>query len=220
MNWSSVSALGRSRPGKALLPLGAALIAAVSCTVRGEADLRLAIQPFGSLDRDVIECVRTGIAGAYRLEITILPPVGLPAAAYYPSNARYLAEKLLAYLGSERYGSYDKVLGLTGRDISTTKGNIADWGIFGLGSMGGQACVVSTFRLARGASRGLFHRRLVKVVNHELGHTFGLPHCPVDRCLMGDARGTIVTVDRETGALCDQCREKMRKLNVCRSCDR
>lgn len=80
--------------------------------------------------------------------------------------------------------------------------------------------MVSTFRLTRGASRDLFYRRLIKVVNHELGHTFGLPHCPNERCLMGDAKGTIVTVDRETGALCDQCRETLRPLNVCRSCDR
>jgi archaemetzincin len=210
--------MSRSRLAGRLPLLVAALIAASGCATRGETVLRLAIQPFGSLEQDVIERVRRGVTGAYRLEITILPPAELPAAAYYRPNARYRAEKLLAYLGSERYGSYDKVLGLTDRDISTTKGNIDDWGIFGLGSMGGKACVVSTFRLGRGASRGLFYRRLVKVVNHELGHTFGLPHCPVDRCLMGDAQGTIVTVDRETGALCGQCKEKMRALNVCRSC--
>ncbi len=53
--------------------------------------------------------------------------------------------------------------------------------------------------------------RLVKVVNHELGHTLGLPHCPSAGCLMEDAKGTIVTVDNETGAFCDGCKKKLRK---------
>ena len=106
-----------------------------------------------------------------------------------------------------------KVIGLTRCDISTSKGKIKDWGIFGLGTVGGRTCVVSTFRLRRGkVSYRYFIGRLVKVANHELGHTFGLWHCPNHGCLMEDAKGTIKTVDRETGAFCSECRERLKDV--------
>ena len=196
------------RPIPALL-LAAAICAALFCLSCGERPVRLAIQPFGKIDREAVDRAKAGLAGVYRARITVLPAVDLPASAWYPATARYRADRLLDFLGGDRYDDYDRVLGLTDRDISTTKGGIQDWGIFGLGSLGGKACVVSTFRLGRGASRDLFNQRFIKVVIHEVGHTFGLPHCPVNRCLMEDAKGTIVTVDRETGKFCDSCRKRL-----------
>lgn len=74
------------------------------------------------------------------------------------------------------------------------------------------SCVVSTFRLRKNVSREKLTERLVKVVNHELGHTFGFPHCPTSRCLMQDAKGTIKTVDNETGRFCPACRERWDRL--------
>jgi archaemetzincin len=105
---------------------------------------------------------------------------------------------------------FTKVIGLTVRDISTTKDDIEDWGIFGLGGLGGRACVVSTFRLRAGkATDPVFQTRLVKVVNHELGHTFGLDHCPVTGCFMQDAGGRIATVDGESGKPCAACAARL-----------
>ena len=68
-----------------------------------------------------------------------------------------------------------KIVGLTSKDISFTKGEVYDWGIFGLGSLDGKACVISTFRLGAGkADNALKMQRLIKFINHEVGHTFGL----------------------------------------------
>ena len=90
------------------------------------------------------------------------------------------------------------------------KGEYDDWGIFGQGWLGGRACVVSTYRLGRGkVSEDLFRERFVKVVNHEIGHTFGLDHCPTQGYLMADAEGTIKTVDQEAGGLCQGCRQRL-----------
>jgi archaemetzincin len=73
--------------------------------------------------------------------------------------------------------------------------------------------VVSSFRLhKRSATPDLFKARLVKVVNHELGHTFGLDHCTTPGCLMEDAAGSIKTVDRETGDFCADCRARLGAL--------
>jgi archaemetzincin len=108
-------------------------------------------------------------------------------------------------------GEFDKVVGLTEKDISTAKNGVDNWGIMGLGYLDGRPCVVSTFRLNlhKDASSVLVMARLVKVVNHELGHTLGLDHCPNAGCLMEDAKGTIKTVDNEPGGFCPSCLEKL-----------
>src|SRR5579859_2838424 len=108
----------------------------------------------------------------------------LPAMAWYPDRGRYRADSLIRYLG--RFGSADTILlGLTNKDISTTKGQIQDWGIMGLGYCPGTACVVSTFRLSPKDRDSQFY----KVAMHELGHTQGLPHCMDTTCFMRDAEG-------------------------------
>ena len=114
----------------------------------------------------------------------IRKPLLLPSIAYYPSRDRYRADSLIRYLS--RFGSTDTILvGLTDKDISTTKGQIRDWGVMGLGYCPGNACVISTYRLSKADLDSQFY----KVVIHELGHTLGLPHCKDTTCFMRDAEG-------------------------------
>ena len=134
----------------------------------------------------------------------------MPQTAYYPPRERYKAAKLLDSLELGIEKRFTKFVGVTARDISTSKDDIDDWGIFGLGRMGGRSCVVSTYRLRAGTpTEPVFQARLVKVVNHELGHTFGLDHCPAVGCLMQDAGGKIATVDGESGIPCAACAARL-----------
>jgi hypothetical protein len=78
----------------------------------------------------------------------------------------FLAERLLAELGRISDLSALRILGLTSVDISTTKGNVEDWGILGLASLDGRVGVLSSFR----------GRRLAKnkqQIAHCLGKTRG-----------------------------------------------
>jgi len=170
----------------------------------------VAIQPLGMVKAGDIAWVRAGIEALYAVKVEILPEKPLPTTAFYPPRERYKADKLLDFLSTESPAEFTKVVGLTAEDISTSKGEIADWGIFGLGQLGGRACVVSTFRLRAGkVATRTFQARLVKVVNHEFGHTFGLDHCPAAGCFMQDVGGKIATGDGESGKPCADCAARL-----------
>lgn len=166
--------------------------------------LSVVTQPMGSVTDDQLEAVRRAIEELYGARATVVTPIPIPDEAYYPPRQRYRAERLLDVLGM-MHPEADKVLGITAKDISTTKGEHEDWGIFGLARMPGRAAVVSTFRLrARGASETTALQRLATVAQHEVGHTLGLRHCPERGCILEDAKGSVATVDRASG-LCDAC---------------
>lgn len=111
----------------------------------------------------------------------------------------YKADTLISFL-SETAPRGHISIGLTNRDISTTNGEIDDWGVIGLSFIPGNACVVSTFRL----NKSNLSDQLFKVAIHELGHTQGLDHCGNKTCYMMDAEGKNTT-DQEK-EFCPKCK--------------
>ncbi len=116
--------------------------------------------------------------------VYLLPKKDLPRSAYSKQYGRYRADSLLRII-DRATATNCKTIALTSVDISTTKKDKADFGVMGLGYTPGKACVVSTFRL----NKRYMLNQLYKVAIHELGHTFGLPHCPINTCYMRDAKG-------------------------------
>jgi archaemetzincin len=133
----------------------------------------------------------------------------LPESAYYAPRKRHRAEKILDYL-EDRYSAYDRVLGITESDISVTKGESADWGVFGFARIHGKAAVISTYRLKLdGPSSERLKSRVYKVALHEFGHLSGLNHCTESStCPMQDAKGKVSTIDSSQDSLCGSCMKK------------
>jgi archaemetzincin len=161
--------------------------------------------------------VAAALSTFYDVTVSVAPSVALPQRAYYRPRGRYRAEILLEVLAELAPAGAQRVLGLTSVDISTSKPPHEDWGILGLASVGGQACVLSSFRCQRRAKNSAHAvERLAKTAVHELGHTFGLDHCPNRGCLMEDGGGSVLTTDRETD-LCPQCRAKLTESHKLRA---
>jgi archaemetzincin len=195
---------------RAFLLAASALALVRTSPARASAPRKVYIQPLGAaLPAADSDLVRRALLAFYRIELSTLVMSALPRAAFYAKRRRYRAEKLLDFLDTRRPDDGFRILGLTAVDISTTKPPYEDWGILGLATLDGGACVLSSFRCKRGAKNPEHARiRLGKTAVHEIGHTFGLPHCPTYGCLMEDARGKVATTDREYD-LCPKCRQRL-----------
>lgn len=179
----------------------------------------LALLPFEDVDQQAIDTVEGAIEHAYGWEVTVMPSADLPQSAWYKPRKRHRAEKILDHLHTLVPEGADGIMGLTRKDISTTKGDVVDWGICGLAESPGIASVVSTFRIKKKLGKGTaqkkkkkYLRRLVDLATHEFGHTLGLPHCPTTGCVMEDAKGTVLTFNHSTGELCESCAKKLDQL--------
>jgi len=179
--------------------------------------LHIAVQPFGDFDAVLTDSMQATIERVYNCKVSVLPSMPLPESAFINvKSPRYRADTIIAFLRRTIPDSFDHVIGLTHKDISTTKKDAsgkmkepaykyADWGILGLGYRPGQSCVVSTFRM-KATSKAKEIDRFKKVCMHELGHNFGLPHCTADAtCVMRDAAETVKTVDEVKLKLCASC---------------
>lgn len=78
--------------------------------------------------------------------------------------------------------------------------------VFGIAQPSGKACVISLFRLHLDADEEHFRGRALKEPMHELGHTFGLGHCPDPGCVMWFSY-TLEETDCKGAAYCPRCRE-------------
>jgi archaemetzincin len=191
------------------LLLGVVLLGA-SLAFAADAPLRVvAIIPLGPVKQEYLERVAQEIQARMDVEVRIEPQRELPAEAFYKPRKRWRAEKLLEALDVNPPAGVWKVMGVTEAEISTTKGDIADWGIAGLGNIGGQSCVVSAFIYKKHSrSKKVLLRRLGDLAVHELGHTLGFPHCEEKGCVMADAKGKAVkSADTSSGQYCAQCLE-------------
>ena len=161
-------------------------------------DVTILVQPFADFPPSELTYVVKQLKKTYS-KVIIKKSIEFPKNSLNQSKTRHRADSLIEFLSKNTKAGY-LTIGLTTKDISSTKGNIPDWGIMGLGYCPGKSCIASSFRL-KGKNK---LEKLFKVAIHELGHTEGLPHCAIKTCLMRDAKGKD-RIDEEKG-FCPKCR--------------
>ncbi|MDV6167043.1 zinc-dependent metalloprotease family protein [Flavobacterium sp. DG1-102-2] len=181
-------------------------------------DTAVAIQPYNVMESDKTDNIKKAIVEYYGVSVIILPQRKLYKEAFINiKSPRYRADSIIKFQEHSLPDGADYILGLTEIDISTTKHNsdgsvkspkwrYNDFGIMGLAYCPGKSCIVSGFRLKH-KNEELYFNRFKKVVIHELGHNFGLPHCPDKKCVMTDAVESIKTIDNAKPELCVKCKK-------------
>jgi len=161
------------------------------------------ILPLGNVSKEVIQDVSSGLSSFYHKEIIIEKAVPLENSLLAKSGKRYSAERIL-----KKFKNSNITLVITEKDIVSKKGNVDEFGIFGLGNQPGKTCVISPFRPRWNSTPQLLKERLQKISIHEIGHNLGLDHCTKNsKCLMCSAKGTIKQVDQEEMFFCEYCRK-------------
>jgi archaemetzincin len=178
------------------------------------------IQPYGAFPKQQVTLMAEVIDSFYNVRTVILPHKELYKQAYVNiKSPRYRADSIIRIQKRNLPDSLDFVVGLTVKDISTTKressgevikpaSKYTDWGVMGLGFCPGKSCIISTFRLHHKNPKVRLER-LTKITIHELGHNLGLPHCKNKKCVMTDAVESIATIDNESLSLCEDCRQEI-----------
>ncbi len=165
----------------------------------------LALVPLEPVDLQILQPLSEAIAEFLYLPVQILPPKPLPPQYYHLPRNQYHSTGLLEYLLKEDQAEPFRLLGITGMDLYIPIFTF----VFGEAQLDGKAAIISTFRPRGGAggvkpSRDLLLSRLLKLSLHELGHTFALPHCRQDGCLMGFA-SNLEKLDQKRIGLCKYC---------------
>ncbi len=137
-----------------------------------------------------------------------------PEKFYDPKRGQYLSTGVLKELLRALPQDAMKAVGIVPFDIFIPVLTF----VFGEAQLNGKVAVVSTARLDQSfyglpANRPLLQRRLIKEINHELGHTFGLLHCRQRSCVMSFAN-SVVDVDRKSSAFCGECRDALETARV------
>lgn len=169
--------------------------------------------PLGPVEPGLLEVARVAIEARVDAAVRVAEPRALPERAFYVPRRRWRAERILDALEAEAPDGAWRVVGVTEAEISTTKGQILDWGIAGLGSIDGRACVLSSYLYKKHSrTRAALERRFADIVVHEFGHTLGLDHCEVSGCVMANAKGKAIrSADRSAGEYCLRCRARVER---------
>ena len=203
-----------------ILSITILLLSSLSCTNKINSDTVVLLKQYNGLPKAELDTAKLCIEKFYGLNVQVDLNKEIYKDAYVTiKSPRYRADKIINFQKAELNDSIDFVLGLTNKDISTTKrdkdGNIKkpvykyeDWGIMGLAYCPGNSGIVSTFRI-KSPNRKIYFTRFKKILVHEFGHNLGLPHCEDKKCVMTDAVESVKTIDNANLALCEKCKSKL-----------
>jgi archaemetzincin len=165
----------------------------------------ISLMPVGRIDRALLEPLAEGLTQRLRVACSIQPD-GLEAEfALNPLRRQYHSTEILKKIVQKPPSQSWKVLGVTEMDLYIPVLTF----VFGEAQLLDGGAVVSTHRLRQEfyglpADPELLHQRLLKEALHELGHTYGLRHCPDYTCVMSASNG-VERIDLKRAEFCPTC---------------
>jgi archaemetzincin len=175
------------------------------------------ISPIGDLDASLMNTICAGVNRRFGYETEIIPLLSDIGFALEPVRDQYLSTSIIERVSNLAPAHAIKVLAICTVDLFIP----ILTHVYGEAQLGGRACIVSTHRLKEENpamnNPGSFDIRVEKEAIHELGHTFGLRHCPDHFCIMHYCR-TVKDVDRKSDQLCRYCKilleDEIKRLGV------
>ena len=169
--------------------------------------MKITLKPLGDIADEIIEELKDGVGGIFHCPVEIKAGFSDLAQAYNPERRQYLSSKLLASLGKSE--GDERVVGIADVDLYVPRLNF----VFGEADMVSGTAIISLCRLRQeyyglAPDEALFLKRATKEIVHELGHTFGLGHCPNNKCVMHFSN-SLADTDLKEAHFCSKCRPKI-----------
>lgn len=169
----------------------------------------ITLVPIGLVDKRDLETLGKSLTEVFVQKAGVGDGIKLTDEGWNKHRNQHLASVLLAGLPTP--GSDDRVLGVVDVDIFAPGLNF----IFGEADIAGRRAIISLQRLRQefyGLPRNekLFRERTVKEAVHELGHTYGLDHCPNPACVMHFSN-SLHDTDFKGWNFCSICHRKVGK---------
>lgn len=182
------------------------------------------IVPMGNIDDEVIRFLEKAIKQKFGLSTGIWKQMPVPAATYDRSRNQHNSRMILTEMekkhkdkGSNKVEAEKSTREIETKHLAVINDDLYIDGlnyVFGQAILNGCCAVISLTRLHRDARRSsgsdmqLFFSRIEKEAVHELGHVFGLRHCPNSKCVMY-LSGDIADTDRKSANFCTVCDDRL-----------
>ncbi len=170
----------------------------------------LILAPLGDAPGVLLERLRAPLRRGYGLAVRSTAPLEQPAEAYSAARQQWNSMEILKFLLQRAPAGRARILGVTGRDLFVPVLSF----VYGQAQLRGRVAVISLARL-RPESYGLASddelvaARAAKEAVHEVGHLFGLVHCPDRQCPMSLSVG-LEELDAKTAEHCPSCSALLR----------
>ncbi|MDQ3852898.1 MAG: archaemetzincin family Zn-dependent metalloprotease [Thermoproteota archaeon] len=169
--------------------------------------------------KNIFDPLTSHLASIFDASITIIsypPQLDSSRASFNEQRNQLNSDKLLRWLATtimnktKSYGPTKTIiLGICNFDAYSSGLNF----VFGQASLTGGVAVIYLPRLRQefyglGADTSIFIERVLKEATHEVGHAFGLDHCPKRSCVMYFSN-SLADTDRKAKDFCNICRSKL-----------
>jgi archaemetzincin len=165
----------------------------------------ISLMPVGRVDHALLEPLAEGLTRRLRVACSIQPDGLEPEFAFNSLRRQYHSTEILKKIVQHPSSDAWKVLGVTEMDLYIPVLTF----VFGEAQLTHGGAVVSAHRLRQEfygmpSDTDLLHERLLKESLHELGHTYGLRHCPDYTCVMSSSNG-VERIDLKGADFCPNC---------------
>lgn len=163
----------------------------------------ISIYRYGNFPKNEAQKLREQLKNYFPNVVLKEQCLAMPSKHYNNERNRYRGTGLFEELSKHRNG--DAVIGLTDYVIFQSNNISPTFGIMGISPLGTYKCVVSSKLPITGKRQT--EENFYKLALHELGHAFGLNHCPDQNCYMVDAEHKMKFP--QTTGFCESCKTKL-----------